>query len=198
MFILSINTRDDSLMIGSSEIKNQSLFLENRSYNIFKWIFFYFVVMCGSYKFTRNTVLFCCFLVQSVNCPFFFLFFAFFLRWFTISTDGGQQNCWLASSRIQDAETRACWEWLVSVYPMSLLIFLRLCKTWSLDQLTIKPCDTFRKSIHYCPMQGEKLVRNISDVKNRAPNIIQTYNPWTSWCCMGQDLSKEELILGQS
>ena len=173
MYILKINTRDDSLMIGSSEKKKQSLFLENRSYNIFKWIFFTLLLCVGHINLPEILSFFVVFfLVQSVNCPFFFLFFAFFLRWFTISTDGGQQNCWLASSRIQDAETRACWEWLVSVYPMSLLIFLRLCKTWSLDQLTIKPCDTFRKSIYYCPMQGEKLVRNIPDVKNRAPNII--------------------------
>ena len=172
------------------------------------------------HKFTANAVFFCLFfffcffqlislvihlalitnrthpVVQRANSPFFFCLFVWFWRWFTISTDGGQQNCKLASSRIQDAETRACWQWLVSVYPMSLLIFL---KRWSLDQLTIKPCDTFWRRIRYCPMQGEKLVRNIPDVKNRDPNMIPTYNTWTyDWCRMGQDFSKEELILDQS
>ena len=80
--------------------------------------------------------------VQSANCmSFLFLFFVclFFLRWFTISTDGGQQNCKLASSRIQNAETRACWQWLVSVYPMSLLIFLIGCVnfSWSANNQTL-------------------------------------------------------------
>ena len=95
MFILSINTRDDSLMIGSSEIKKTSHFFLKIDHIIFSSEFFLTLLLCVGHINLPEILSFfvVVFLVQSANCPFFFLFFAFFLRWFTISTDGGQQNC---------------------------------------------------------------------------------------------------------
>ena len=46
MFILSINTRDDSLMIDSSETKSQSFFLDNRSDEYSQVNFFFTLLLC--------------------------------------------------------------------------------------------------------------------------------------------------------
>ena len=73
MFILSINTRDDSSMIDSSEIKN----LDNRSDEYFQVNFF---LLC-CYAWVINLPQMLSFFV----CFFFFLFFSAYLSRDTFS-----------------------------------------------------------------------------------------------------------------
>ena len=63
------------------------------------------------------------------------------------------------------------------VFNMSLLILLGDMQTSFLDLPISKPCETILTSILYCPIMGEKMIRNISHVKKQGSKIVHTFSP---------------------